>query len=242
MTTKIIAHRGLSGMFPENTHIAFNAAWAAGCDGIELDIQVTKDAQVIVIHDPDTARTSGEKQMIKDSNWADLQHLDVGRGGKGGSSRFYEQIPLLSDVIMRMPTEKIIQIEIKQQINNMDAVIRELSQLREDITAQIISFDTDKLLRVRQQLPHLDCLLIIDENSTVINNAIAFATTHGLRGLDLHYPLITDEFSQQMQKNQLQLACWTVNDTDTAKQLMQKGVQFVAGDYADKLLPNKSIY
>lgn len=235
MTTKIIAHRGLSGRFPENTHIAFNAAWAAGCDGIELDIQVTKDTHVIVIHDPDTARTTGEKLVIKDTLWSDLQHLDTGQGGKGGSDKFCEHIPLLSDVIARMPTGKIIQIEIKQQIDNMAAVISELSEIREDITVQIISFDADKLLRVRQQLPHLDCFLIIDEHSTAINNPVDFATLHGLRGLDIHHTMITNELSEHMQNNHLQIACWTVNDTNTAKQLIQKGVQFIAGDYADSL-------
>lgn len=237
---QFIAHRGLSGNFPENTHVAFNAAWAADFDGIELDIQVTKDDTVIVIHDPDTARTAGEKHLIKETHWADLQHLDVGQGGKGGSDRFYEKIPLLSDVIERMPAGKIIQIEMKHQIDNMNAVLSQLSQLREDISAQIISFDADKLLQVRQQLPHLDCFLIIDKYSTAIDNPIKFATTHGLRGLDMHYPLITDAFAQQMQDNQLQIACWTVNNTNTAKQLMKKGTQFIAGDYADNLIHRKS--
>lgn len=235
MTTKFIAHRGLSGNFPENTHVAFNAAWAADCDGIELDIQVTKDAKVIAFHDADTSRMTGENHVVKDTNWADLQDLDIGQGGKGGSDRFCEQIPLLSDVITRMPSGKIIQIEIKQQIENIAAVIAELSAIREDITVQIISFDSDKLLQVKEEHPNLNYFLVVDEHEPKIDDPIAFAIQHGLTGLDMHYPLITTEFAKKMQEKQLQMACWTVNDDEVAQSLVEKNVMFIAGDYADKL-------
>lgn len=234
-----IAHRGLSGRFPENTHIAFNAAWAAGCDGIELDIQVSKDGKVIVIHDPDTARTAGEKHLIKDSNWADLQHLDVGQGGKGGSNRFCEKIPLLSDVVGRMPTEKIIQIEIKHQIENMDAVIAELSALsalREDIYPQVISFDPDKIRQVKQALPHLVCFLVMDKRYPDITDRVGFAVDNTLDGLDMDYQMATPEFVREVLDAGLQVAHWTVNNNEDAKRLIAQGASFIAGDFADELL------
>lgn len=231
--TQFIAHRGLSATFPENTHIAFNAAWAAGCDGIELDIQVTRDGNVAVIHDADTARVAPQQPacVIKNTDWQDLQHIDVGQGGKGGSHRFCEQIPLLSDVIGRMPSGKLIQIEIKQSIDNMAAVIAALSQLRADIVVQVISFDADKLLSVRQALPHLDCLLVVDEETPTVADPIAFALQHGLSGLDMHYPLISDDFAEQMQTNNLLTACWTVNEAAAAKSMIDKGVTFITSDY-----------
>lgn len=237
--TQFIAHCGLSGKFPENTHIAFNAAWASDCDGIELDIQVTKDDKVIVIHDPDTARTAGEHHVIKDSHWADLMHLNVGQGGKGGSDRFYEQIPLLRDVVERMPAEKTIQVEIKQQIDNMNAVIAELDELsdfRKDIHWQIISFDPDKITLAKQELAHLDCFLVMDADEPKLTYPIAFAVENYLTGLGMHYPLITENFANKMQENRLQIACWTVNDSNVVSSLINKGVGFITGDFADKLL------
>lgn len=236
--TQFIAHRGLSGKFPENTHIAFNAAWAAGCDGIELDIQVTKDGKVIVIHDPDTVRTAGEPHVIKDSNWADLTHLNVGQGGKGGSDRFYEHIPLLRDVVERMPSGKIIQVEIKQQIDNMNAVIVELDELadfRQDIHWQIISFDPEKIALAKQELPHLDCFLVMDAEMPNLADPITFAVENSLTGLDMHYPLINDKFAEAMQQRGLQMACWTVNDNNVVSSLIDKGVAFIASDFADTL-------
>lgn len=238
-TAKLIAHRGLSGRFPENTHVAFNAAWAAGCDGIELDIQVTQDGKVIVFHDPDTKRTAGEYHVIKDSNWADLVHLNVGQGGKGGSERFHEHIPLLRDVVERMPAEKIIQVEIKQQIDNMNAVIAELDELcdfREDIHWQIISFDPDKIVMAKQELPHLDCFLVIDAEQPAISDRIGFAVENGLTGLDMDYRIATPEFVSEALTAGLQVAHWTVNDSEDAKRLITQGASFLAGDFADELL------
>lgn len=237
-TAKFIAHRGLSGRFPENTHVAFNAAWAADCDGIELDIQVTRDGKVIVIHDPDTVRTVGERHVIKDSDWADLQHLDVGQGGKGGSDRFCEKIPLLSEVIERMPSGKIIQIEIKQQIENMDAVIVELSELlalRDDIIVQMISFDPEKILRVRSDLPELDSFLVMDADNPPIADRVGFAVENGLAGLDMDWQIARPEFVRETLNAGLQIAHWTVNDAETARCLIDQGAHFLASDIADEI-------
>ncbi|PID63553.1 MAG: hypothetical protein CR974_01605 [Gammaproteobacteria bacterium] len=234
--TQFIAHRGLSGRYPENTHLAFRKAWEADCDGIELDIQVSKDSQVLVIHDPDTQRTAGEQHWIAETAYADLLHLNVGLGGKGGHSRFCERIPLLTDVIAEMPSGKIVQIEIKHQIVNMDAVIAVLSNLRTDIGAQIISFDTEKLLRVRRELPHLACFLVMDAEQPPIADRLGFAVAHGLAGLDSDYQLATPDFSRAVLDAGLQLAHWTVNDSASAKRLMAQGAGFLASDFADELM------
>lgn len=238
-TAKFIAHRGLSGRFPENTHIAFNAAWAAGCDGIELDIQVSKDGKVLVIHDPDTERTAGEKYLIKDSNWADLQYLDVGQGGKGGSDRCYEHIPLLRDVVERMPSEKIIQVEIKHHIEHIGVVIAELDELsdfRGDIHWQLISFDPDKIVQVKQALPHWDSFLVMDEKHPDLTDHIGFAVKNGLTGLDMDYRMATPEFVREVLDAGLQVAHWTVNNSEDARRLTAQGASFIASDFADELL------
>lgn len=230
-----IAHRGLSVAFPENTHAAFDAAWGADCDGIELDIQVTKDAKVIVFHDADTQRVTGQNHVIAESNWQDLQTLNVVSSQQPMISN--ESIPLLSDVVAKMPPGKIIQIEIKQQIDNMTAVIAELSRLRHDIEVQIISFDTDKLLQIRRELPHLSCYLVMDaENQHPnIEQCIDFAVKRGLRGLDCHYPLATPELVHQAHINDLAVATWTVNDSNVAQSLIERGVRYIASDIADEL-------
>lgn len=230
------AHRGLSGRFPENTHAAFNAAWVADCDGIELDLQVTRDGQVVVFHDPDTKRMTDYDYRISETDYKDLCNLNVGAGGKGGGAQFEEYIPLLSDVLAHVPANKYVQIEIKQQITNMDAVIAELARLREDILVQVISFDTEKLLQVRQKLPHVDCFLVMDAEAPPIDDRIGFAAQHGLKGVDMDYRLATDEMVKAAHQAGLQVGTWTVNDKGVAQQLIERGVNFLASDFADDLL------
>lgn len=246
--TNFIAHRGLSGRFAENSHTAFNAAWQADCDGIELDIQVSKDGKVIVMHDENTHRTCAEDFLIKNTNWQELKNLNPSRLATNEtqaplpffqtSSKFVqnETIPLLSEVVEAMPKGKIIQIEIKHQIENLEAVIVELSKLRQDILPLIISFDPKKLLDIKQALPKLTYLLLQDEEVPPIKDPIKFATEYKLDGLDLHYPLIDEAMAQNARAHNLQLGGWTVNSKETAKFLKQQGVTYIASDFADTFL------
>ena len=63
---KNFAHRGFSGKYPENTMLAFQKAYEAGADGIELDVQLTKDGQVVVIHDEKVDRTTNGTGLVRD--------------------------------------------------------------------------------------------------------------------------------------------------------------------------------
>ncbi len=232
---KFIAHRGLSGHYPENTHLAFNQAWEKNCDGIELDIQVSQDGQVLAVHDPDTQRVAGKKYVIAATDYADLKALNVGAGGKGGSEQFNESIPLLAEVIRNMPGGKIVQIEIKHHINNMDAVIAEFSRLRDDIEVQIISYDIKKLQRVRRELPHLHCFLVMNQDQPPIADRIGFALANGLIGLDMDYRMASPEYVKKVLSQGLQVAHWTVNDIETAERMIAQGASFIASDFADEI-------
>ncbi len=238
--TQFIAHRGLSGHYPENTHLAFHKAWEADCDGIELDIQVSKDGRVVVIHDADTQRTAGEKLVVADSDYADLLRLNVAAGEwreHVEENNLCERIPLLTDVLADVPSGKLVQIEIKSEITDMEAVLAILATLRTDITVQIISFDRDKLLRVRRELPHLACFLVIEFAQPPLLEQLAFAVEHGFAGLDTDYQIATPDFSRAVLDAGLQLAHWTVNDVESAKRMIAQGAQFLASDFADAISP-----
>ena len=69
------AHRGFSGQFPENTMLAFEKAVEAGADGIELDVQLSKDGEVVVIHDEELSRTTNGTGFVKDYTLKQLKKL-----------------------------------------------------------------------------------------------------------------------------------------------------------------------
>lgn len=72
-----IAHRGFSRLYPENTMLSFNKAVELGVDAIELDVQLSKDGVLMVLHDEDLLRTTGEKGLLKDRTFNELRELDA---------------------------------------------------------------------------------------------------------------------------------------------------------------------
>ena len=107
--TQIFAHRGYSAAFAENTMSAFLEAEKAGADGIELDVQLTKDGEVVVIHDEKVDRTTSGKGFVNDFLYRDIRNLNANKKGMKK-----EPIPSLKEVLEWMQTNKIVcNIELK---------------------------------------------------------------------------------------------------------------------------------
>ncbi|MGB5892799.1 MAG: glycerophosphodiester phosphodiesterase family protein, partial [Ignavibacteriaceae bacterium] len=107
----IIAHRGESYDAPENTFASINLAWERDADAVEIDVQLTKDEKIVLIHDKTTLRTGGKYKRIAQNNYVELLKIDVGKF-KGAKWK-NERIPLLDKVIDTIPKNKILFIEIK---------------------------------------------------------------------------------------------------------------------------------
>ncbi|MDV3103417.1 glycerophosphodiester phosphodiesterase family protein [Thermococcus waiotapuensis] len=105
----VLGHRGYSEKYPENTLLAFRKAIEAGADGIELDVWLTKDGEVVVIHDETVDRTSNGSGKVKEMTLAELRELDFGMG---------EGIPTLEEVFEALPENAVVNVEIK----DIDAV------------------------------------------------------------------------------------------------------------------------
>lgn len=114
MRPLIWAHRGASGYAPENTLPAFAAAADMKADGVELDIQLTKDGEIVVIHDESIDRTSNLKGMVGSFNLAELKKLDFSNGNLAFEGT---EIPAMQEVFeLLRPTDLTINIEIKTGI------------------------------------------------------------------------------------------------------------------------------
>jgi glycerophosphoryl diester phosphodiesterase len=108
----IYAHRGARAYAPENTMIAFQKALLLGADGIELDVHMTKDAEVVVCHDPIISHTSDGAGLVKDHTLAELKRYDFGKWFNAQYAG--EQIPTLREVLQWIaPTPMLLNIEIK---------------------------------------------------------------------------------------------------------------------------------
>ena len=93
MKCRNYAHRGFSGCYPENTMLAFEKALAAGCEGIELDVQLTKDGRIVIIHDEAIDRTSDGSGLVKDLTYEELSQADFSYRFRGSVA--FQKIPTL---------------------------------------------------------------------------------------------------------------------------------------------------
>ncbi|WP_019154449.1 glycerophosphodiester phosphodiesterase [Robertmurraya massiliosenegalensis] len=115
--TLIFAHRGYSAKYPENTMRAFREAEKSGADGIELDVQFTKDDEIVVIHDDKVDRTTNGSGLVKDYTFEDLRRLDASYKFKTILKK--EPIPSLKEVLEWLQTNQLkCNIEIKSNIES----------------------------------------------------------------------------------------------------------------------------
>jgi len=109
----IYGHRGVPSQAPENTLCSFQKAFKLDVDGIELDVQITKDNILVVHHDPHLERLTGKQTLISASNYNELLSIDA--RGAGFDSLKIQRIPKLEDVLEILPENTAINIEIKSQ-------------------------------------------------------------------------------------------------------------------------------
>ena len=157
MPPLIVAHRGASYLAPENTLVAFRTAKALGADGIEMDVQMTKDKKLVIAHDFVTDRVSNAHYDIFDTDFETLRQLDFGSWHSPDYAG--EKIPTLEEVLEIGRDMKMIHIELKPYFDrDKDFVARVLDTVLEmgcvDNTV-ITSFQYDLLRQVKEQMPQI---------------------------------------------------------------------------------------
>ncbi len=150
MKPKIYAHRGASSAAPENTMAAFQLAMDQGADGIELDVMLSKDHQLVVIHDDKVDRTTNGTGRVRDLTLAELKALDAGDG---------EKIPTLDEVLTRFGGKFLINIELKNYSTPFDAVPVDVAAMVRDHNVAdsilISSFNPFNFARFHRILPEV---------------------------------------------------------------------------------------
>ncbi|HEX9251237.1 MAG TPA: glycerophosphodiester phosphodiesterase family protein, partial [Ignavibacteriaceae bacterium] len=145
----IIAHRGESVEAPENTLSAINLAWERGADGVEIDVHLTRDNQIVVIHNSKTRIISGKSLSIKSQTLGKLKSFDVGR--KIGDKWYAERIPTLDEVLSTVPPDKYLFIEIKCGLEIVPQLKQVFKQTKLDTNQiKIIGFGLKKMTVIKK--------------------------------------------------------------------------------------------
>ena len=232
---EIIGHRGASFDAPENTLSSFRLGYEQKADGVELDIHLTKDGKIVVMHDYDTGRVGGSTNKIVDSTLAELRSYEIGRWSKW-TNAFHEKIPLLSEVLPIIPPGKKLFIEIKtgpEIVPELVEVIKNSNSKPEQLV--IITFNFESAIVAKKMLPQLKTHWLVGyaKDKTTgkfpdLKQTIARAKAGHLDGLDLNlnWPL-TKETVGEIKRAGLECHVWTVDDAAKAKELAKAGVDSI---------------
>jgi len=218
-----IAHRGASYLAPENTVAAANLAWELGADAVEVDVYLTKDNRVMVIHDKDTKRTCSEKKnlTIKDSPSMLLRDLDAGVWK--GDEFEGEKIPFLKEIIETVPEGKKVVVEVKCGSEIIPALKRCVENSNKADQIVFISFGWKTILDIQDEFPENKCYWLSSSKSG-LNRKMEQAVEHGLAGLNLKHSVIDKEIVEMANDKGLEVLTWTVDDPLEAKRLTEIGV------------------
>ena len=232
MALTIIAHRGASADAPENTLPAFAMAWEQQADGIELDVHLTADGRLVVIHDHDTLRVTGIKRPVVEATLTELQALDAGRW-KGEAWRG-TKLAELGQVLAVQPADKRIVIELKGKPDLVPAVCEALQQARlPPAQVEVISFDVETMAAAARALPEHRCYLLAGSwraaegrRALDLPGLQQTVSTARLAGLDLEYRTVLEnpDCVAAIRAAGLALYVWTVDDVEAARRLVALGV------------------
>ena len=234
---KNFAHRGFSGQYPENTMIAFEQACKTkGCDGIELDVHLTKDGEMVLIHDEQIDRTCTDgKGWIKDMTLAELKKLDFSFTftEKTGTQR----IPTLAEYFDLVKQYDIVtNIELKTSVLEYPGIEEKVYNLiREyklDEKVIISSFNHFSVMRFKKLAPHIRCGFLTE--SWLLNAAEYVKNA----GVECFHPFFTNMLKKDdvaaLKANDIEINVWTVNEEDHVRLMLQAGVDTVIGNYPDR--------
>jgi glycerophosphoryl diester phosphodiesterase len=234
----VIAHRGASSEAPENTIAAFSRAVDAGAGFIETDLQLTRDARLVAIHDETLDRTTNACGLVSAKSLEELRQLDAGswfssegRGNNSSESFADQRIPTLDEVLTFGRQHDIgVYLEMKTPaVSGAEhALVGALRASGEIVRAIVMSFDLAVLSQVRSSEPLIVTGYLCDKPAA---DAVRRAVDTGARQLLPRSDYITRDLIEEAHKNDLKVVTWTVNDPARAKALVDIGIDGIITNY-----------
>lgn len=222
-----IGHRGAKGHLPENTLASFQKAIDLGVDGIELDVHLSSDGHIIVIHDETIDRTTNGKGGVKEHSLAVLKMQTI-------DHQF--TVPTLDEVFDLVDRKCLINIELKTRetakpvVDLIEQYVLEKGWQYTDFL--ISSFDWVALEKVRQWHDEIPLGVL---TSTDLDLAIAFAKVVKAETIHPYFHLLTADNVQKMQAENLKVFSWTINEFEDLQKIKSFGVDGIITDFPDRL-------
>jgi len=229
-----IAHRGASGSAPEHTRPAFERALNAGADMIELDVQLSRDGELMVMHDLDLQRTTSTRGAVRDYDLAELKKLDA---GSWFDQHFCgEPILTLDEVLTLVAGRARLNVEVKAPATDWPAIAPRLVKVLREYAAlesTVIScFDAPALEAVRAQSD--DARLGLLWQHTDFTDAWPWLREFHAVSIHPFWMLASSDVIHRAHALGVQVLTWTVNDIAAMRSLVRLGVDGIMSDFPER--------
>jgi glycerophosphoryl diester phosphodiesterase len=222
----VIAHRGDSAHRPENTLASFAAALELGVSAVELDVQLTRDGQVVVIHDAALERTTTGRGDVRQLTLAEVRAVSAGYPERFGSEWAGERVPTLAEALalLRERARVLIEIKVESVSDDEDGGVEALAvdEVRRagmvDKVA-LISFDQRAILRLRQLAPEISRGRLFGRTSA--DEILADARATASEVVLPHKSQLNDGLVARVHAAGLKLATWVVDEPEELRELVR---------------------
>ena len=227
---RVFAHRGWPRAEPENTMASFRAAAEAGCDGIELDVQLSADGRLVVIHDESVDRTTDGSGQVRDLTLAELRRLDAGagfaraRGGPADPSARHAMPTLEEYLDFARGLDLVTDIELKNYLFEYPGLEeRTIAAVRErGMEERVIlsSFNHQSMALCRRLAPEIDAAFI---TGNWMIEAGDYCERHGARYFKPRFGYLTPANLAELEAHGVRAMAWTVDEASEAARLEAGG-------------------
>jgi glycerophosphoryl diester phosphodiesterase len=234
----VIGHRGFSAAAPENTQASFKKAMEVGADMIELDVHLSRDGQVVVIHDDTLNRTTNGKGRVANYTLNELKELNA--GSWFGSQFFGEKIPTLKEVLELTRGQILLCIELKGgdlgQYSLKDLADWSLQEVEKaGMLSQVLfaSFDLSAIERIREKNPRIPVALIYSKSWS---SPRAVTGERPIPVLSCRDTVLTQTNAAKARLEGMKILVWTVNREKRMERFLNMGVDGIITNYPDRLM------
>lgn len=232
----IYAHRGNSSVYPENTMSAFRSAIALGVHGIETDVHLTKDGELVITHDEEISRVSDGNGMVKDLTYKELLAYDFG-SWKGEEFKGEKIVALTQLLDLLEDHEIILNIEIKMGFllypgieEKLLDVLTKRGFLHRILFSSFNHYSLAKLKSLNQQAQ------VAPLYQSGLYEPYNYAMTFGASFIHPYYLAMDRSIVEESHKKNIKVNLWTVNDADKVSYYKDLGIDGLITDYPEELL------
>ena len=223
--SKIIGHRGAKGEYPENTLGSIELALKKGCDGVEIDVHLSLDGELVVIHDTTLMRTTKEQGLVKEKKFDDLRKLDAGKG---------EKIPSLEEVLNLVKSFQgaVIFVEIKAP-GCEQKVIDALNKTQMESLSIVKCFHHLPLKIIKEMNPKIKTHCLLYGRPL---NPVEIVRACQADGLSISHETVDTDLAKECHKAGIELTLWNANSLSEMETFQKMGFDYICTDYPSTLL------